>query len=291
MSLAQLNAYRKKRQMLYLSPVHRMPEPRNVTAHRLDPWTGAPLTQKGRLEDGYGVSDPGNDSLGVPGKAKSVAKRYAEHRAGIHLHLKVIDRATAPHVDAHELCALFYRPVSEVLSAELSPVASADLNRDLADCGDHWRQEPMFVDVVDVVEEGERVPRWVCSMVRLQSLDFRDPERINAPEAISDSTCPVLVVFDEWERRAIRWPALPDKDQLPDEVVQARAQVAPHITVDERQLYWRPMMNGPAVVIGVAIRVELIGEAIGFTIKEFAEDRVEGFEMRLGLVELCPDSG
>jgi hypothetical protein len=132
----------------------------------------------------------------------TVAKRYAEGRVLIHYHAE-IHRRRDPRPEM--LCAVFYHAASKVVLSPDAGVIFGKLNRvtDPAGCDQRSWQQPVLVEVVDVVEDGQRVnPGTLPSITRvewLKSLNLPDPCWIDAAQVLPDRRSPVHGVLDAWE--------------------------------------------------------------------------------------------
>jgi hypothetical protein len=127
----------------------------------------------------------------------------------------------------------------------LSPDAGVifgKLNRvtDPAGCDQRSWQQPVLVEVVDVVEDGQRVNLGTLPSVTrvesLKSLNLPDPCWIDAAQVLPDRRSPIHGVLDAWEGGAPVKGSPVDLNQLPDDVVKAGAEVVEHVTEDEGEL-------------------------------------------------------
>jgi hypothetical protein len=268
--------------------------------HPLSP-QGWQLTREGWLEDGYGLSDPSDQidvgiSPPVP-VVESVAKRYAEGRVGVVAKLYFAERGLKEQLK--ELRSIFYRSVEEGRKVCLSPSEVSipqrpceSLSRD-----DNGWQGAVFVDVVDVIQNGQEVSLGpVPSVIRLQLADLIHPLGGDTLETITGHRRPMLLDSYAGEGITVGRDLPVGEHQLPNEIVQRGPKIGEHVPEDETQvsehdrLIRRLLSHLPAPMNRMGwIRVHIHSDAVDLSIDELVPMHLERVGVELGTFQLGPN--
>lgn len=184
---------------------------------------GWPLSREGWLEDGYRVPHPVDEIPVAPVVVETVAKRYADGRVLIHYHADIKRRGCA---DSEMLCAIFYCPAREMVFNLNFGMARREIDDVISFAERQQRcwQKPVLVDVVDVIEDGERVNLGpLASMARVEWLkpgDLGDPCWIDTAQIVPNDGSPVRRVLDAGETRVRVGSAPIECDKLPVETAK-----------------------------------------------------------------------
>ena len=146
----------------------------------------------------------------------------------------------------------------------------------------------MLVQVVDVIEDREGMDRRpVRPVVRLPRLDLVDPLLLDAVQRRPALHLPVLRAAHDRKPRAPARALAGGEDELPDEVVEGRAQVAHHVAEDQAEpLERRLTQRLPAKRVPARLGVVLGVDRVRIRADELLDEVVEVLPVLLGTVEL-----
>lgn len=252
---------------------------------------GWPLTRKGWLEAGQSPADPFNDFDREPGMVESVAKRYADGRLGILQHLDLYSRLGSP---PHQWGAIFYRPI-EPTSIELDLFSGLEI-ADVQDrlpyvwCEHGYWQKAMFVEVVDKVDDRERVNLGpIRSVVRLQRFDLLHPLIGHPAEPASfHGAYPFLLGLCDWELVTESGFFPVGDHELPHEGIKARAEVPQDVAEDQSELFFGDLAtDDPARLVPPGLGVVVDGDCVRAVIDKSLSESIEGLSVSVRTTELC----
>ncbi len=214
---------------------------------------------------------------------RTTAQCFDDRECRIHLHIRVCWRS---ETDETDLCIMYERASSKLhFSNRKSACRYTDMR--LLDCSDNNRDDLVFVDVVEIVAQPERMPLWTLSMIRLQLLD----QCLKFNWQPSDATSGVLVkkigpVVDRKLGVGIgRVRPGGDLGQFPHKVVKSRSGIVDAIPYDQSPRLLRECLGNRDVQTALrAIHVELIANRIGVTFKKDADLSFKSFQMMIGPV-------
>lgn len=155
------------------------------------------------------------------------------------------------------------------------------------------RHCPVLVDVAHEIETSELVPLGpIPAVVGLQLFDLIDPTRVNALEAISAGTEPILTTLHAGESCSVGGTTSSLKNELPNQVVQCSSQVVEHVTEDEGQFdRWVRIHLPDSPEREWRFRVELVGSRVRTSFQELIEAPLEMVRVTASAVELGLDDG
>ncbi len=238
---------------------------------------------------------------GLPSGA-TFAERYVKGNSAIHLHL---DTGVGWFGSgAHQWCAVLEAfPVSDLLLHDLGVALNHAETRAMrtrsriADRGQRRMDDLVFVDIREVPEGGgDRILRPVPSFVRLRLLEDCPVFLGNAQERAFLGRFPGALGHRKGEgatsRSLLRSLAVPE-DQLPDKVVERRADVVDKIAENHPESGRRVFIHDAIDDMPAALRVEIphrSSDWLDVTVKEAADLPLKELGVLVCPLDLRPDA-